>query len=222
MTNAELKSRFLIGYEFIANNLAPGYNNNEISGFLNQGQDLLVDELYARRDIANIAELLTKVDASLIAYAPGSGPEYYGSYSLWSEQNQFADFRWLTNAKAKVLRDEPSPITNEWIECEMIDKFLAEKWVSTSINKPIIIYPKVVWHGTTYGFAVIYDAYSSVSELQVIYIKTPDRIDVSSELVPCELNAKLHQKIVDKAVALAMKATDVQRAQGEIQTNQAI
>ena len=35
MTNAELKTRFLIGYEFIANSLAPGYTDSEISGTAN-------------------------------------------------------------------------------------------------------------------------------------------------------------------------------------------
>lgn len=220
MTNAEMKTRFLIGYEFIANNLAPGYTDSEISGFLNQGMDLIVDELFNKGDIGNIAELLTKVTPDLIAYEPTSAPEYYGEYSLWCTQDSFSNFRWLTNAKAKVLRTEPFYVNSEWIECEMIDKHVAEKWVSTSINKPIIVYPKIVWHGTTYGFSVIYDAYSSVSEFQVIYIKTPTRIDVTTGT--CELHTRLHQKIVDKAIQLAMKAVDAQRAEGEIKLNQAI
>lgn len=226
MTNAELKTRFLIGYEFIANNLAPGYTNGEISGFLNQGMDLLVDELYGKGDIANIAELIEKVSSSLTLYTPGTEPEDYGTYVGWLVPYPLAgidltDLRWVINAKAKVVRNEPFGINNEWIACDLIDKKLAEKWVSTAINKPIIVYPKLIWHGTTYGFAVLYDVYSTISELQVMYIRTPDRIDVTDGLT-CELNHRLHQKIVDKAVQLAMKATDTQRAQGEIQVNQAI
>lgn len=226
MTNAELKTRFLIGYEFIANNLAPGYTDSEISGFLNQGMDLLVDELYSKGDIANIAELLNKQSGNLSQYSPGSEPENYGTYVGWTIASglgapfDFSGLRWITNTKAKVTRTEPFLINAEWIECEVIEKYLAEKWVSTAINKPVIIYPKLVWHGNSNGFAVIYDSYSNVDELQVIFIKTPTRIDVTTGT--CELNSKLHQKIVDKAIQLAMKATDGARAEGEIKLNQAI
>jgi hypothetical protein len=221
MTNAELKTRFLVGYEFIANNLAPGYTDSEISGFLNQGMDLLVDELYSKNDIANIAELLVKENLTLIP-ASGNDIEDYGTSSYWTAlvNNGLTDFRWLTNAKAKIKRTEPFEINYEWIECEMIEKRFAEKWVSTPINKPIIVYPKIVWHGFTDGFALICDSYSLASDLQIIYIKTPTRIDVTAGT--CELNFRLHQKIVDKAIQLAMKATDAQRAEGEIKLNQAI
>lgn len=223
MTNAELKTRFLIGYEFIANNLAPGYTDAEISGFLNQGMDLLVDDFYGRGDVANIAELLVKNSLILLPAVSGTDPEDYGPSSYWVALTNYGliDLRWLTNAKAKVTRTEPFYVNAEWIECNQITKQEAEKWVSTSINKPIIVYPKIIWHGGVVGFAVIGDSYSTISELQIIYIKNATRIDVSDGLT-CELHSKLHQKIVDKAIALAMKATDAQRAQGEIQINQAI
>jgi len=219
MTNAELKTRFLIGYEFVANNLAPGYLDSEISGFLNQGMDLIVDELYANGNIGSIAEVLVKTEPGIVAYLTPA--ENYGNYAYWTVQNTLSDLRHLVNAKAKVLRYQPFAINSEWIECEPIDNRIAEKWVTTSINMPIIIYPKIVWHGTVNGYAVIFDAYSSVEEFQVMYIKNPVRIDVADGLT-CELHTKLHQKIVDKAIALAMKATDAERAQKEVQINQAL
>lgn len=224
MTNAELKTRFLIGYEFIANNLAPGYTDAEISGFLNQGMDLLVDQLYSQGDIANIAELLEKQSYLVNIAVQGTNPEDYGLCSYWTDRtSSFTNLRWFINARVKIRRTEPSPINDELIECELINKLLADKWTQTSINKPIIIYPKLIFHGISYGFVVLIDSYSTITDSRVLitYLRTPTRIDTTDGLT-CELHPKLHQKIVDKAIQLAMKATDAQRAEGEIKLNQAI
>lgn len=224
MTNSELKDRFLIGYEFIASNLAPGYNDLEIAGFLNQGMDLLVDELYAKRDIAGLAEVLVSNPYTLALAVSGSNPEEYGNCAYWTDRaSDFAEFRWYVNSRAQIKRTEPFPINTEWIECELIEKQIADKWTQTSINKPIIIYPKVIYHGVTNGFAVLIDSYSAIYGFQIAFIRTPTRIDiVNSPAVEPELHKRLHQKIVDKAVQLAMKATDAQRAQADVQITQAI
>lgn len=221
MTNNDLKTRFLIGYEFIANNLAPGYTDDEISGFLNQAMDLIVDELYGSKDYANLAELINKGLTDILSSNQDSE---YGLKHAYTTNIDYTDFRWLIHAKAKVERLVPFAINNDWIECEHISKGdVSDKWITTSINKPIIVYPKVVWHGNDTGFVVIFDNYSEVNAFQVLYVKTPNRIDIAANPTGTnELNEKLHQKIVDKAVQLAMKATDANRAKGEIELNKAI
>lgn len=217
MTNAELKDRFLIGYEFLANNLAPGYTDSEISGLLTQGMHLLIDELYARNDIANLAELLAKQNYTLQACTL----EDYGDYA-YEPTVSITDFRWHVNSKCKIARTEPFAITTaEYIPCEVINKPIADKWAQTSINRPIIIYPKIIVDQNS--FIILIDSYTTVTltnGFQLIYVKTPIDVDVTTGTM--ELHPRLHQKVVDKAIALAMKATDVQRAQAEIQTNQAI
>ena len=140
MTNAELKNRFLVGYEFISNNLAPGYTDAEISGFLNQAMDLIVDELYIKQDYANLAEIIEREDFKVQTCIV---EEFGSSAYITQPSNTFVDFRWFLNAKAKIKRTLPSPVNEEWIECNLINKLEADKWYQTSINKPIIIYPKI-------------------------------------------------------------------------------
>lgn len=219
MTASELKTRFLIGYEFIANNLAPGYTDDEISGFLNQGMHLLIDELYGRGDIANLAEILVKYNYTLQSCTL----EDYGT-KAYEPTASVANFRWHVNSKVKLTRTEPFTASAEYIPCEIIDKREADKWMQTSFNKPIIVYPKVIIDQNS--FIIMVDSYTTVTTtdgFQLIYIKTPEDIDIETypTVVP-DLHPRLHQKIVDKAIALAMKATDVQRAQAEIQTNAAL
>lgn len=217
MTYAELKTRFLVGYDAITNFAAPGYTDAEISGFLNQAMDLIVDDLYAARDIANLAEILEK---QTFAIQPCT-LEDYGT-SAYEPTASISDFRWHVNSRAKLSRTEPFYIGSEWVECELIQKTEADKYVQTSFNKPIITYPKVIRQDST--FIILIDSYTSINAttgFQLIYIKTPDRIDVAAAGTP-ELHVKLHQKIVDKAVQLAMKAVDAQRAEAEIKVNEAI
>jgi hypothetical protein len=173
MTNADLKTRFLVGYEFLANNLAPGYTDTEISGLLNQAMDLLVDELYVKNDIANLAEVLVKYNYTLQVCTL----EDYGA-KAYEPTSSVTDFRWHVNSKLKLSRNEPfSIITAEYIPCEVINKPIADKWVQTSINKPIIIYPKVIIDQNS--FIILTDSYTTTTltdGFQLIYIKTPIRL----------------------------------------------
>ena len=140
MTNAELKTRFLIGYEFITNNLAPGYTDAEISGFLNQAMDLIVDQLYEQHDYASLAEIIEKENFKL---QQCTVEEFGGFAFITQPSTTFTGYRWYLNSKAKIKRTNPFAINEEWIECNLINKLEADKWYQTAINKPIIIYPKV-------------------------------------------------------------------------------
>jgi hypothetical protein len=198
--------------------MAPGYTDAEISGFLNQGMDLIVDELYAQGDIINLAELLTKFN-TIVAICT---LEDYGT-SAYEPTASVNDFRWFVNARLKLSRAEPVVVNNDWVPCELITKPLADKYTQTAFNKPIIIYPKVVIDNGS--FIILTDYLTSanllVEAFQCIYIKTATRIDVTDGLSP-ELHVRLHQKIADKAIQLALKATEPQRAEAEIKLNQAI
>lgn len=217
MTNAELKTRFLVGYDAITNFVAPGYTDSEISGFLNQAMDLLIDELYSQGDITALAEILKKESMVVTPCIV----EDYGVNAY--QTSQLSDFRWHVNSKLKLQRNDPFRVfPAEYVPCELIIKFLADKYVQTQFNKPIIVYPKVIVESGI--FVILTDVYTTVTSsngFQIIYVKTPIRIDVTTSDSP-ELHVKLHQKIVDKAVQLAMKATEPQRADADIKINQGI
>ena len=222
MTNAELKTRFNVGYEFLANNLAPGYTDAEISGLLNQGMDLLVDELYANGDMLGLAELLVSSTLNLAT----ASFENYGSNAYETTTSLPSDYRWVVNVKVKSVRGTPFVVNTGFIPAEIIPKQEADYWMQTLANRPMIITPKVVLvnSASTIRFIVLVDMYTTVTTtggFQVVYVKTPTRIDVSNSNVN-ELHPRWHQKIVDKAIALAMKAADAQRASAEIQINKAI
>jgi len=218
MTTGELKTKFLELYDAITNFAAPGYTDSEISSFLNQAMDLLVDELYAAGDVANLAEILEKVTYNVVACTI----EDYGSkaYQLGTiVTGSDTSFRWHSNSRAKLARTEPFLVNTEWVECDLIPKTIADRYVQTSFNKPIIVRPKLIRQDNT--FVILIDSYTTISTssgFQLLFIKTPTRIDVATDS-SIELHERLHEKIVDKAVQLAMKATDAQRAQAEIQTN---
>jgi hypothetical protein len=233
MTYGEMKTRFLVGYDAITNFTAPGYTDAEISGFLNQAQDLLVDELYLQGEVAILAEILVKQNYNVVACTI----EDYGAkaYQLvLTIQSSITgpvssmtlsdlSYRWTVNAKAKLTRTDPFVVATEWVECNEIRKWEADKYYQTSFNRPIIVFPKIFRQDDT--FIILIDYYTTISTtagFQLIFIKTPDRIDVATTAGLPELTVKLHQKIVDKAVALAMKATEPQRADAEIKLNQAL
>lgn len=217
MTYSEMKTRFLIGYDAITNFTAPGYTDSEISGFLNQGMDLIVDELFAQNDLVNLAELLVRNSSTLSTCSR----EEYGAHAY--EQNVgLLGYRWYVNSKLQLSRSEPFTVVSEWVPCELIPKPLIDKYVQTAFNKPIIVYPKVVHDvDTMLVFVDCYTTPTGDNDFQLTYIKTPDRIDVT-QAGTIELHTRLHQKIVDKAIQLAMKATEAARADAEIKVNSQI
>jgi len=224
MTYGEMKTRFLVGYDAITNFTAPGYTDAEISGFLNQSQDLLVDEIFSKGEVAVLAEILVKQNFNVVLCTiEDYGLSAYQLVTTGSLLLSELSYRWTVNAKAKITRSEPFAVAAEWVECNEISKFEADKYYQTAFNKPIIVFPKIIRQNDT--FVILIDSYTTITAIagfQLIFLKTPDRIDVSVTAGVPNLTVKLHQKIVDKAVQLAMKATDPKRADAEIKLNQGI
>lgn len=216
MTYAELKTQFLIDYDFISNHMAPGIEDSEISDFLTRAQLMIVDELYKQRDITGLAELLSRQDSYLLP----SANEKFGT-KAYQSSTAFSDVRWVVSVKAKITRSMPVILTDEWVECDPINEVEADKWAQTSINKPIIIYPKVLERSSYYIIFIDMQTTLSTQGLQINYIQQPEPIDVTTVGTP-EIHERNHRNIVTKAVQLAMKATEPQRADADVKLSKAI
>jgi hypothetical protein len=214
MTYSQMKTAFLEGYDYISNHMAAGLEDAEISALLTEAYEDIIDNFVKNSNIAAVAELLEKFTANLIVCSL----EDYGSCA-YTPDAAINTIRHITNARLKLSRSEPLLIANEWVDVEIISKVVADRYVQTSFNKPIIIFPKLVEYGTTQ--IVLVDTLTTVTQtngFQLIYIEHPVPIDVTAAGLP-EINSKYHKDIVDLAVKLAWKAVEPKVAMEQIQVD---
>jgi hypothetical protein len=207
MTAAELKAYFLAEYDAATSLSAPGWEDSEISTFLNIAQDSIVTELIKNKDLARVAELINTVHA--ISCASNSVIVNAVSTPI-SDVVVLPDYFYYLSSRTKVTRTNPV-ITDEWISNEPIGREDADKFFLTSYNKVWFKYPKIFIEilSSVPVFTVLYDAYTQEpSFIDITYIKKPTRIDITTN-ISSNLNESLIQTVVQLAVEQAVKSIKV-------------
>jgi len=199
MTAAEMKYEFEIKNELIADLSNPDLEDDEISLFLNNAQDKLVEELFAASRMEVLTELIKTLDV---------GTGVGATYTEISNAKQYAfatsnELMFYIDSTVKTTRTNPT-VTDEWIKCDKIDKSIAHKFSETGFNIPWFKEPKMFLEDNL--IVVIHDAYTTeIDELKFEYIKHPVRINVESGSdVHCELRDFLHMDVVNKAIQMLM------------------
>ncbi len=221
LTAADMKTEFLIGYDRISNSAAPGYDNTEISLFLNKAQERIIKTRYRQlnkyREAFEQTEKRRKDFSELIRDAvDGTGTL---NTAVSSNQNGTlpngtffdlpADFMYsiteriesdiVCNSVNKVI--DVSPITH--------DEYNANK--DNPFKKPyneaawrIDFSQNVVGAGQRKRHEIVTDGTYTAVKYFLRYLKRPVEIDIDTA-VNCELDETVHREIVDVAVEIALE-----------------
>lgn len=210
MTPQEMVDSFGLNYASEINLSVPGWESSEILSFLNKSQEKLVRELYLSTGDRWLRELVKVVNmTTIIAYGPGIGITNAKIVDL--SENGVTDFLYYLNSRTKLSRTNPT-LVSEWVDNRVIEQSNAGRFATNSMNVVWFKEPAVFWEYTD-KLIVLYDWYTSaINAVSLKYIKQFADIALTP-VQASELNADLHQKIVDGAVLLALETLQSTRVQ---------
>ena len=124
------------------------------------------------------------------------------------------------SVSGKITRTHPYATTNSLIDLTPIEAGDLNKYLTTSINKPLILVPvftQTQGHGAgatenNETLLIVYDAYTTYESAgtkahYLVYPKTlvltPDLVTVATQTDVCQLADYLHEEVVELAVALS-------------------
>jgi hypothetical protein len=212
MTASELKTGFLIYYDKITNGEAPGYEDNEISQFLIDAEESIVDEAINSKRIDLLGHI-TKVQYATM----GSGTlPYEARISL---DTGFTDLWKFYSLNVYLKRSFPIA-ESKWYPTEQILKSEIGNYLTTSFNKPVLEIPKY-WFEEYSGIGrvimVQLDSYSlhydgiNPNQSEITYIRKPVAINITNN-ISSELDTSLHLRLTQIAANKAIKTADPERA----------
>lgn len=211
MTAAQMKAYFLAEYDAATSLSAPGWEDSEISTFLNIAQDTIVTELFKNKDLSRLGELInTTTNLSAFPH-PNDIPNGVFINLSSVDTTGLANFFFYVDSRTTVTRTNPV-IINEYLPNELIDRDNAKKFYLTPYNKLWLKYPKAYIESLDSGddtsprLVILVDAYTNLPLLiEVTYLKKPVRISITG-VTTTDLNESLHQTIVQLAVEQAVKS----------------
>jgi len=218
MTVAEMISNFLLEYDRLSSASAPGYENTEIIRFLEKAQIEIVSELYRNKQHMLIDTLfLTATYANPGTYLLAIGSKYVDLNTTTIR------YMYYIKSYSKLTRTHAPTATATIIQNDDIQKDETKYFITTVVNTPIFRHPKAFLDGAL--LTIIPDGYTTITEVYVDYLSEPKQLEVSStggsKVTTCQLKSVLHDTVVTRAVELALKAGDLERAVPTIQLNKA-
>ena len=210
MTAAEMKLQFLAQYDAATSLSAPGWEDDEISSFINKATKDIITELYNKKELVHLSNLiLTKTNLALTTATGITNASYCDIHSY--------SYLYFLTGRLKLTRTVSPIITvGEYIPSEEIDETVAPKFFQTAFNKVWFRYPKcylrtpfVNPNGFTYSTLMfLYDSYTTPLYGEFTYISVPVSVDIAGG-VDSNMNEVLHKDIIDKAVEEAVKSIKV-------------
>lgn len=205
MTAIEMRLEFLARYDAATSLAAPGWEDPEISNFLNIAQLRLVNEKYLTKDYNPISNLIITTSGSAVTHSSISNTYYL---DLATAQG---DYLYYLRSRSKLTRTNPV-IIDDWVpNDELSNQVHADMFYTTAFNKPWFKYPKVYTEvsETINSLVVLVDYYTSgVSEIEITAITKPTDIDVDTN-TSTNLDLVLHTTIVEYAVEEALKSIKI-------------
>lgn len=202
MTEAEMVDAFRIHYD-IANLDGPEYEDNEIYPLLNNAQVIVVLDKLRKGELSHITNVIENETGNLAAGLAFSNTRRF------TPTEEYIGF---ISAKMKGTRTTFKATGSDvWMECELIHKSRSGKYLTNTLNVPILLKPKV-YEDNDKTFIVIYDNYTApltTAGFLLEYVRKPE--DIASG-VDCELNEIVHEDIVSLAVNLAKQVFNPQEA----------
>jgi hypothetical protein len=232
LTAQDMRENFLVLYDKVANFAAPGYEDEEISLFLTKAQDQLVKRYYnykgnkykegfeetekRRKDLSELIRH-SDIDCSSLNAGTQPGASTNGIFVdlptdasgnnlvLYTLREEIA----ISNAQDTCYADgtiiEVKPVTHDEYTAGVRNPFkrpdITKAWrldFSSDTNGPR-------------RHELITDGSYRIATYKLRYLKIPTDIKVDTlggNNIDCELNASMHQEIVDVAVRIAAGITD--------------
>jgi len=164
-------------------------DTDTIFRYINDAQKVVVKILYDSKDYLKLKNII--VDGSVVVT-----PEANIQNSVYYTFN-FSDYLYYINSRSKYDRTLPL-ITNSttFVYNEEISEVQINQFLTTDFNKPFFRIPKCYVEDNK--LRVISDAYTTITELIITYVKIP--VDIEIDVNDCELDESLHNLIVTTAL----------------------
>ena len=205
MTVTEVKTKFLIELDAVASGAAPGFTDAEISKLVDKAQKDLIQQLAVAK---KWDDLYTLIDISTKSLTSG----VYGakSYKVLIPDN----FGYYVLARIKGSRQDLGESADSWYNCDEISYKIADKFITTSFNKPYFKNPVIfLWNedSSTEYYNILVDTYfypAATSAFQLTFVKIPTKFDITTA-ANLSLPETLHENIVAMAVQEAAKSLTI-------------
>ena len=203
MTVTEVKTKFLIELDAVASGAAPGFTDAEISELVDKAQKDLVQQLAVAKKWDDLYTLIDIHNTGLLSGVYGSK-----SYKALAPANGY-----YVLARIKGSRQDLGELVDSWYNCDEISYRIADKFITTSFNKPFFKNPVVfLWkEDDSVFYNVLVDTYFSPAasnSFQLTYVKIPTKFNITTS-ANLELPEKLHENIVAMAVQEAAKSLTI-------------
>lgn len=205
MTAAEMKSEFLTRYDAATSLAAPGWEDSEISNFLNIAQYRLIEELFSDGKYKLLAAIIDTVSGAAIVSADNA--------KIWRLDLTAAmpGYMYYLRSRSKLTRTNPT-IADAWVPNDPLGNADVRLFLTSEFNKPWIKYPKAFVEQQDAGnseLCVVVDYYTTeVSNIEFTAVTTPVLINITTA-TPTNLDVSLHESIVNYAVEEAVKSIKV-------------
>lgn len=206
MTAIEMRDEFLTRYDAATSLAAPGWEEQEISNFLNIAQLRLVNELYNAGNLLLLTNLI-KTDSAISTNSSSIINAYFVDIT-----SIHPEFLYYIGSRTELTRINPIISSLSYVPNEILtDRRTAWKFHITPFNKVWLKYPKCyIDHSeTNQSLVVLVDYYTtSVRNIELTAIVKPTTIDITLS-TDTNMDLATHPTIVEYAVEEALKSIKV-------------
>jgi len=209
MTAAEMKSEFLTRYDAASSAASPGWEDSEISEFLNIGQFNVVTSLYNSQRLDLLAEIV--VERYILSEDISEG--MLGNIYKINLPN---DCMYYVDCALHITKNVSGNFSTFFTAPENITYTQYKQFITTPDNRTLFRKPKAFVHNES--LTVIVDSISTIYKEDggdvntITYVRFPLNIVIGTSNpspVNCELNKSLHKLVVEEAVNQAIKAVSL-------------
>ncbi len=210
MTAAEMKSEFLTRYDAASSAASPGWEDSEISEFLNIGQFNVVNSLYTSQRLDLLSEIIIQ------EFVPGDAFRNTLINNIY-RVGMPTDTMYYIDSTLYVNRNTSGVIRGYYTSPENITYQQYRQFITTPENRTLFRQPKAYLHNG--GLNIVMDSVSTINSDDnintITYIKNPRNIKIEETAVDCELNVGLHKLVVEEAVNQAIKAVSLTKVKSQ-------
>jgi len=176
---------------------------------LNQAQEILIDKLIAEERYGDLRPITANSVVASGSFVTSGTFESGIDGAKVVDLAALTTYRTYLRSQSKLTRTyAPTVAAGTYTQNKPIRKEDVFRFETNGTNKPIFPNPRTIVNGKY--LIVIPDGYSTITDIDVIYVKTPTALVISTPASDTsELPAYLHAQIVDIAVELSRQTVNI-------------